>query len=180
MSVDPDLAQTDQPYGYASDDPVNASDPTGLAPNCGPGAGPRKVVGTYKAKRPTFAGNWTVTLFCGTVEYGYRDLFPHIAESKIPGWSSFSFFIGQTLKGPAVIDYQEDNETWEYTAPAEAFDFSGNIIYRATFFVIVTANQQNPYIITAFARNPKVYGQLTEEVNTVCGTSEPFTEAAFT
>jgi len=30
MSVDPDLAETDQPYAYAGDDPVNTSDPSGL------------------------------------------------------------------------------------------------------------------------------------------------------
>ncbi|HUB69610.1 MAG TPA: RHS repeat-associated core domain-containing protein [Acidimicrobiales bacterium] len=30
-SVDPDLAETDQPYAYAGDDPVNSSDPSGLA-----------------------------------------------------------------------------------------------------------------------------------------------------
>jgi hypothetical protein len=29
MSVDPDLAETDQPYAYAGDDPVNESDPSG-------------------------------------------------------------------------------------------------------------------------------------------------------
>lgn len=29
LSVDPDLAETDQPYAYAGDDPVNESDPTG-------------------------------------------------------------------------------------------------------------------------------------------------------
>ena len=28
MSVDPDLAETDQPYAYAGDDPVNEGDPT--------------------------------------------------------------------------------------------------------------------------------------------------------
>jgi len=28
--VDPDLAETDQPYAYAGDDPVNEGDPTGL------------------------------------------------------------------------------------------------------------------------------------------------------
>ena len=30
MSVDPDLAETDQPYAYAGDDPVNETDPSGL------------------------------------------------------------------------------------------------------------------------------------------------------
>jgi hypothetical protein len=30
MSVDPDLAETDQPYAYAGDDPVNESDPSGM------------------------------------------------------------------------------------------------------------------------------------------------------
>jgi RHS repeat-associated protein len=30
ISVDPDVAATDQPYGFAGDDPVNASDPSGL------------------------------------------------------------------------------------------------------------------------------------------------------
>jgi hypothetical protein len=32
LSVDPDLAETDQPYAYASDDPVNESDPSGQTP----------------------------------------------------------------------------------------------------------------------------------------------------
>jgi hypothetical protein len=31
MSVDPELAETDQPYAYASDDPVNEADPTGAS-----------------------------------------------------------------------------------------------------------------------------------------------------
>jgi hypothetical protein len=31
-SVDPDLAETDQAYAYAGDDPVNAGDPSGLLP----------------------------------------------------------------------------------------------------------------------------------------------------
>ena len=30
LSVDPALAQTGQPYGYANDDPLNVTDPTGL------------------------------------------------------------------------------------------------------------------------------------------------------
>jgi hypothetical protein len=34
MSVDPDLADTDQPYAYAGDDPVNESDPSGLHRQC--------------------------------------------------------------------------------------------------------------------------------------------------
>jgi hypothetical protein len=32
ISVDPAVAQTGQPYGYAADDPVNGSDPSGLNP----------------------------------------------------------------------------------------------------------------------------------------------------
>jgi len=32
LSVDPDVAETDRPYIYASDDPVNESDPSGQAP----------------------------------------------------------------------------------------------------------------------------------------------------
>jgi uncharacterized protein RhaS with RHS repeats len=30
LSVDPDVAQTDQPYAYTGDDPVNGVDPLGL------------------------------------------------------------------------------------------------------------------------------------------------------
>jgi hypothetical protein len=33
LSVDPDLAETDQPYSYAGDDPVNRTDPTGESVN---------------------------------------------------------------------------------------------------------------------------------------------------
>jgi RHS repeat-associated protein len=35
ISVDPDLAETDQPYAFTEDDPVNRSDPLGLMPGCG-------------------------------------------------------------------------------------------------------------------------------------------------
>ena len=34
LSVDPDLAETGQPYAYAGDDPVNLTDPLGLN-DCG-------------------------------------------------------------------------------------------------------------------------------------------------
>ena len=37
VSVDPDLAQTDQAYVYAGDDPVNNSDPSGLCNSQGDG-----------------------------------------------------------------------------------------------------------------------------------------------
>ena len=33
LSIDPDVAETDQPYVFTNDDPLNASDPLGL--NCG-------------------------------------------------------------------------------------------------------------------------------------------------
>lgn len=33
LSVDPDLADTGQPYAFTGDDPLNATDPLGLKPN---------------------------------------------------------------------------------------------------------------------------------------------------
>jgi RHS repeat-associated protein len=36
LSVDPDVAETDQPYAFTGDDPLNATDPTGnIVQNCG-------------------------------------------------------------------------------------------------------------------------------------------------
>lgn len=37
LSVDPDVAATDQPYAFTGDDPLNATDPDGLMVNQGPG-----------------------------------------------------------------------------------------------------------------------------------------------
>jgi hypothetical protein len=37
ISVDPDVAETGQPYAFTGDDPVNKSDPSGLMVNQGPG-----------------------------------------------------------------------------------------------------------------------------------------------
>jgi hypothetical protein len=37
LSVDPDVAETDQPYAFTGDDPLNATDPSGLMVNGGPG-----------------------------------------------------------------------------------------------------------------------------------------------
>jgi len=182
MSVDPALAETNEPYAYADDDPVNESDPSGDA-SCGPGAGPRKVFDTYPAQSPLF-GTWTVTLYCGVAGkgdagiggYGYGHLLPHVAESKMPNWSYFNFFIGQTLKKPATVSYQQGNDTWAYTAPAEGLDYQGNVIYKATFYVIVTANQQKPWIITAFARNPQeYYPQLVSSLSSLCAPAPDIT-----
>jgi RHS repeat-associated protein len=39
MSIDPDVATTDQPYVYAGDNPLNASDPLGLIPLAAPPSG---------------------------------------------------------------------------------------------------------------------------------------------
>ena len=35
LSVDPDVARTNQPYTYVNDSPLNATDPTGLLPSAG-------------------------------------------------------------------------------------------------------------------------------------------------
>ena len=34
MTVDPELAETGQPYAFAGDDPVNETDPSGMLPKC--------------------------------------------------------------------------------------------------------------------------------------------------
>jgi RHS repeat-associated protein len=51
-SVDPDVAETNQAYAYADDDPVNGSDPTGLNSNTGTGA-----LGAEEAAAATLANN---------------------------------------------------------------------------------------------------------------------------
>ena len=43
LQVDPLVAQTDQPFSYANDDPVNGSDPSGLAKNEPAGLTPEEV-----------------------------------------------------------------------------------------------------------------------------------------
>jgi len=48
LSVDPDLAETGQPYAFTGDDPLNSTDPLGLY-NCG-NKSSSKVVGRYRRR----------------------------------------------------------------------------------------------------------------------------------
>lgn len=60
ISSDPAVNLTGQPYSYAGDDPVNNSDPTGLAPYCGPrGNGPCEETGASRPEIGKCANNPT-------------------------------------------------------------------------------------------------------------------------
>jgi hypothetical protein len=86
-----------------------------VIPGCGKGANIRKVVATYKAKRYQATGYRTDTLYCGNDDYGYRHLEEHIGE-YFGGWASFSFAMAQTLKAPATVVAQE-NDNYQERAP---------------------------------------------------------------
>ena len=154
VSVDPDLAETGLPYAYASDDPVNNSDPTGAgpAPGCGPGANVRKVVQTYSAKRFGRGGYMTATLYCGNDGYGYRHLLNHISEFGYAGssaWTLFSNAIAATLRTPQTLQYQEANDTYLYKGPWTNVNYGEDIQIGYLFFTIINPTGT---IITAYAR----------------------------
>ena len=65
-TVDPAVSNTDQPYEYAGDDPVNESDPTGLY-SCG-----SKPAGFIVNRYSRGSANYT--LVCGTAAYGIRHI----------------------------------------------------------------------------------------------------------
>jgi RHS repeat-associated protein len=75
LSVDPLVAQTGQPYSFANDDPVNESDPSGLAGDCSetpsepgaPGGGGAAGSGQNAELARNIAGHAAIH-FTGTVE----------------------------------------------------------------------------------------------------------------
>jgi len=74
-SVDPDVADTLQPYAYTTADPVNQSDPTGTSPCCG---GPS----THFSKRYFYARNFTI-----------KEI------ARIVGSTAFGIIVGLNVEG---------------------------------------------------------------------------------
>jgi RHS repeat-associated protein len=100
LSVDPDVAQTGQPYAYDLDDPLNNVDPLGLKGRCGSSKGSGHVVNSYSRGRKTYSLN------CGNADYGYR----HIERRKHFGGDLNGFvlttFIGKTVSNGRQVEAQ--------------------------------------------------------------------------
>jgi hypothetical protein len=146
------VAQTQQAYVYATDDPVSEDDSSGLDPSCSNGASPFKVVGRYKTKWYEGRGNTSSTLNCGNADFGYRHLKIHVGEAGL-NWWQFNNFIAQTLIGADIVPQKNGNN--KYTAPVFLVTFYGCVLWKASF--IVLRSRTSGRVITAFARNVKEY-----------------------
>jgi RHS repeat-associated protein len=156
VSIDPEISQTNEPYQYADDNPVDHTDHAGLYPDCGPGVPELHVVANYKMKRVE-GGYREVPLYCGNAKYGFRHLEPHIGQ-YFGGWPSFNFAISVTLRAPADITYRAKNDTYTHLAPVYQCFYEG--YYRVWTFRVVTAKVSGK-IITA-------YGEPGETVDEPC------------
>jgi hypothetical protein len=121
--VDPDLAETDQPYAYAGDDPVNAGDPSGMftAPN------PDDVLTSYMALNPNGHGQYDAYLTY--TQWGHMQPHVHQFESVVakfigypPSWDEvtyqFTEAIDMTLRSPQQLPiWQPKYDTYLYEAP---------------------------------------------------------------
>jgi hypothetical protein len=134
---------------YAGSAPAIAA-----VPGCGKGAGVRKVVATYKARKHQAAGYRTDTLYCGNSSYGYRHLEPHIVQ-YFGGWPSFSFAMAQTLKAPARV-VSQDNGNYLESAPIYQCFYAGYYIIW-TFFVVPEISSGT--IVTAYGREGRRVNQ---------------------
>jgi uncharacterized protein RhaS with RHS repeats len=159
LSVDPQVSQTESPYGYAGGNPVTVTDPTGLAPNCGKTALPRHVVATYKAKRYGSGGYRQATLYCGRPGkggYGYRYLVKHVGTKEYWGdWYTFDKSIYGTLKYPAQITPQGNGNYNHYQIIDQCFIEGNGYAYFYPWPFHVITNIKDGTIINAFSGSRK-------------------------
>jgi RHS repeat-associated protein len=156
LSVDPQVSQTKSAYGYAAGNPVTITDPTGLAPNCGPGVGPRKLVASYKMKRVGSGGYRQAPLYCGNSAYGYRHLAPHVGPPQYWGnWSTFDKSIWITLLQPDSIVTQDNGNYRHYKLLYQCvYDADGYAYFYPWPFYVIT-NIKSATIINAYAGRRK-------------------------
>jgi hypothetical protein len=103
LSVDPDVSETDQPYSFTDDDPLNATDPLGL--KCGHGPCPKKK----KKKSETRKSN-SIPLFAAEV-----------FDLKI------TLVVSLTVTGPATdlpVPTLSSDGSFSLNAPDLSADFS--------------------------------------------------------
>jgi RHS repeat-associated protein len=96
LSVDPEIAQTQQPYQYANDNPISYADPSGTYPDCKAGVSEWHLVAKYRFKKAAGGLDYAY-LLCGNSKWGFR----HIEQSdkgkrisNFPGkWPGFDYSI---------------------------------------------------------------------------------------
>ena len=157
IRVDPAVAQTNQPYVFVNDSPLNATDPLGM--NFLTDIGnwlmgpyhfdpPNHVVATFKTT-PYNAESPTISVL--TVG-GYRYIQKHVAQSGLTQ-AEFQSAIGDTLGRPQNVKVQP-NGSLLYSGPAALVDsHSGVILKKIAFFVAI--DPQSGKVITAYSSTSK-------------------------
>jgi hypothetical protein len=106
LTVDPDVAETQQPYYYAGDDPVNRSDPSGEFPV--PGFVDSKIGGSVQSilNEASREGSCTTPEDAIAADSGLEAAGGITANVRVPDYvsfeASFAYPIGELPIGPTV------------------------------------------------------------------------------
>jgi hypothetical protein len=154
-TVDPDLAETDQPYAYAGDDPVDESDPTGDAASSALAFATRSFDGL--ASNGLGNGYYISVLTPQSIVHLQKHV--HDLETFIkkfygydPGYDVIWFYFKEatagTLVSPVRIEYQSDYKSYLYQGPF-VFENSSHTATRTVQWY-VAVNEYSEYINTIF------------------------------
>jgi hypothetical protein len=177
MSVDPALAQTDQPYAYAGDDPVNEGDPSGLDTD-ETSEVPPGVVETFSAMNYDRRGYHDVYLTQGAINHmelhidDFTDTIAQFVGKPVidvtgQAFETFLDAISKTLKTPQSGDDGIEltftkgadggtNISLLYQAPYNIYDEETFAVKRTQFFVSV--GYSSNLIYTAYDNPDKLRG----------------------
>jgi RHS repeat-associated protein len=164
MSLDPMVMDTQSPFAYVNNDPVNGVDPSGQASWQSAGAEPPACSGEYTEVYNNFhwkfadGGSGTAILYCGNSAFGLKHILAHYQEFVTgslsafnPTWRDFVLFMASTLadwnaykRNPnATVTYVINNGSIGFKIP-------GTRDKRPVTFSVIVA-QRNSSIITASA-----------------------------
>jgi ankyrin repeat protein len=152
LSIDPDVATTDQPYVFTNDDPLNGADPLGLY-NCS-GKSPSHIAARYRR------GDQAINLVCGVGnspgQTGYGVVHIQVDGKHFGGDLSDLALreIGVTIKRGEQVDRR--GATVAYVQKFQVTSNSDNLPEAETFTVRVVVDNQHGRVTTARIEEPIV------------------------
>jgi hypothetical protein len=138
LSVDPDVAETGQPYAFTGDDPLNATDPLGL----------------IKYRIQEFGEGFTKVVDIKKERYEHVNV--HVKQMGITKKQYYNALL-ETLRIPVHITDEGDN-TLKYSGPVELVEQNAagqteQVLKRQVMVVFINSNDGN--VATSYVTSNK-------------------------